>query len=94
MVSMYSLDVAILLHIDLICVKSHKLTHHTFKKKENFSKKFFQNFQNFFLSNLAELCSEKGIFKSSKKIFLKKKIFCCHFFFENCNTIAKNRLIK
>ena len=64
-------------------------------KKQFFFQNFFLKFsKKFFSSNLAELWSEKGISKNSKKKFWKKIFFFSHFFFENRNKIAKNRSIK
>ena len=100
MVPIYSSDVAFWFSVVLICVAPDMLTHYTFEKKiffENFfflKFFFFEIFKKFFSSNLAELCSEKVIFKNRKKKILKKN-FCGHdFFFQNCNKIKKNRQIK
>ena len=65
-------------------------THSAFEKKFFFLKFPKKNFS----SNLAELWSEKEIYKNSKKKFWKKIFFFSHFFFENRNKIAKNRSIK
>ena len=70
---MYSLDVAILFHIDLICVEPHKLTRYSFEKKRNFSKKKFQNFQKIFFVKSRRIMLRKGDFQKSKiKFFFQK----------------------
>ena len=64
-------------------------------KKQFFFQIFFLKFpKKIFSSNLAELWSEKGIYKNSKKKFWKKNFFFSRIFFENLNKIAKNRSIK
>ena len=53
MVSMNSLDVAILFHIDLICVEPHKLTHYSFEKNKGYgTKEHRENLKKFGISDV------------------------------------------